>query len=53
MMGLGPGHLVCALFRFLKALFVVPVAQIPLVVSFEYFLLVVLVEYFLLVISVE
>ena len=41
LMGLDPGHLVYALFHFLEIPLVVSVAQIPLVMSVEYFLLVV------------
>ena len=48
MMGLGPGHLVCALFYFpLKILLVVSVAQNQLIVSVDYFPLVVSVEFFI------
>ena len=46
MMGLGPGHLVRALFHFVKKLLVVSVAQITLFVSVAQIMLVVWVEYF-------
>ena len=53
MMVLGLGHLVRALFHFLKFLLVVAVAQNPLVVSVAQNPLVVSVDYFHLVKSLE